>query len=305
MKVLVTGGAGFIGSHITHRLVKEGHQVVILDNLSSGKEENLSAVAAKVEFVKGDLRDASLLSRLCKGCQLVFHQAAVVSVPYSVEHPQETHDVNIQGTLNALLAARDAGVERFVFASSAAIYGEDPRLPKREEMTPSPLSPYGVEKITAEHYLSAFNHLYGLPTVALRYFNVFGPRQDPSSFYSGVISIFANKLSQSEDPVIFGDGEQCRDFVYVDDVVQANMLAATHPDAPGQAFNVGRGQSTTLNELVEMLTRLTGYEPTTSYESARAGDIIKSLADITKIKEALGFDPAVGVEEGLSRLIAY
>ena len=305
MKALITGGAGFIGSHIAQGLLAQGHQVIILDNLSTGRLENLKSFAEQVTFVEGDVRDADLLKGLCQGCQLVFHQAAVVSVPYSVEHPQETHDVNIQGTLNTLLAARAAGAQRLVFASSAAIYGEDPVLPKQEEMRPTPSSPYAVEKITGEHYLSAFNRLYGLQTVALRYFNVFGPRQDPTSPYSGVISIFVNRLLAAQDPLIFGDGEQYRDFVFVEDVVAANLLAATHPDAPGKAFNVGCGQRTSLNQLVKLLWELTGYEARPKYEEPRAGDIRESLADISRIVETLGYKPEVGVKEGLEALVAY
>lgn len=305
MKALVTGGAGFIGSHIAQRLVQEGYQAVILDNLSTGRLENLESFADKVDFVEGDVRDAALLRKLCQGCELVFHQAAVVSVPYSVEHPQESHDVNIQGTLNALLAARDAGAKRLVFASSAAIYGEDPALPKREQMLPEPISPYAVEKIAGEHYLSAFNQLYGLQTVALRYFNVFGPRQDPSSPYSGVISIFVDRLLRQEDPTIFGDGEQYRDFVFVQDVVQANMLAATHDDAPGKVFNVGRGERTSLNQLVEILSRLAGYQASPTHGEPRAGDIRESLADIARIRQTLGYAPEVEVEQGLAALVEY
>ena len=305
MKALVTGGAGFIGSHIAQRMAKEGHQVVILDNLSTGRLENLETFADRVDFVEGDVRDAALLRELARGCELVFHQAAVVSVPYSVEHPQESHDVNIQGTLNALLAARDAGARRLVFASSAAIYGEEPVLPKAEQMRPTPISPYAVEKITGEHYLGAFHQLYGLQTVALRYFNVFGPRQDPKSPYSGVISIFVDRLLRQEDPMIFGDGEQYRDFVFVQDVVQANLLAAAHDAAPGKVFNVGRGERTSLNQLVEILSRLTGYQASPTHGEPRAGDIRESLADITRIRQTLGYEPEVEVEEGLAALVEY
>jgi UDP-glucose 4-epimerase len=305
MKVLVTGGAGFIGSHIAQRMAQDGHQVVILDNLATGRLVNLESFAEQVDFTEGDVRDAALVKELCQGCDLVFHQAAVVSVPYSVEHPQESHDVNIQGTLNTLLAARDAGVKRLVFASSAAIYGEDPVLPKQEQMRPTPISPYAVEKITGEHYLSAFHQLYGLQTVALRYFNVFGPRQDPSSPYSGVISIFVDRLLRQQDPAIFGDGEQYRDFVFVQDVVQANLLAATHDAAPGKVFNVGRGERTSLNQLVEILSRITGYQASPTHGEPRAGDIRESLADITRIHETLGYAPAVAVDKGLAALVEY
>ena len=305
MKALVTGGAGFIGSHIAQRLLKDGHQVCILDNLTTGKLDNLAGFADDVEFVEGDIRDQATLERVAQGCELVFHQAAVVSVPYSVDHPQETHDVNIQGTFNVLQAARAKGVRRVMFACSAAIYGEDPELPKRETMAPAPLSPYGLEKIAGEYYLMVFNALYGVEAVALRYFNVFGPRQDPKSPYSGVISIFVDRVLSGATPTIFGDGEQSRDFVFVDNVVQANMLAATVPGAAGRCYNVGCGQSTTLNQLLQTLAGLAGREVTPEYAESRAGDIRDSLADISRAREELGYDPKVGVKEGLGQLLDY
>ncbi len=305
MKALVTGGAGFIGSHIAHKLLREGYHVVVIDNLSSGREENLAGLGAEVELVEGDIRDAALVTRAAAGCRLVFHQAAVVSVPYSVQHPRETHAVNIAGTLNVLLAARDAGTERLVFASSAAVYGEDPALPKRESMTPAPVSPYAVEKLCVEHDLAVFNQLYGLPCVSLRYFNVFGPRQDPGSPYSGVTSIFVDRLRHDRDPIIYGDGEQFRDFVAVDNVVQANWLAATHADAPGKVFNVGCGQRTSLNTLLVTLGRITGHESNPTYEAPRAGDIRESVADISLIRQTLGYEPTVGLQQGLEALVAY
>ena len=305
MKALVTGGAGFIGSHIAQRLLGDGHEVRILDNLTTGRMENLADFAQDVEFVEGDIRDADALQRVCEGCELVFHQAAVVSVPYSVEHPQETLDVNLQGTFNVLQAARAQGVRRVMFACSAAIYGEDPELPKREAMAPAPLSPYGLEKIAGEYYMNVFNALYGLETVALRYFNVFGPRQDPKSPYSGVISIFVSKVLARQTPTVFGDGLQSRDFVFVDNVVQANMLAATVPGAPGRCYNVGCGQQTTLNDLLQMLGRLTDQDVKPIYAETRAGDIKDSLADISRIRQELGYDPRVGVEEGLNQLLEF
>jgi len=305
VKALVTGGAGFIGSHIAQRLLKDGHEVRILDNLTTGRLDNLAAFADDVEFVEGDIRDPAVLEQVCAGCELVFHQAAVVSVPYSVDHPQETHDVNIQGTFNVLQAARSQGVRRVMFACSAAVYGEDPELPKRETMAPAPLSPYGLEKIAGEYYMNVFNALYGVETVALRYFNVFGPRQDPKSPYSGVISIFVNKVLARETPTVFGDGEQSRDFVFVDNVVQANMLAATMPGAPGRCYNVGCGRQTTLNQLLQKLGNLTDQKVEPVYAETRAGDIKDSLADISRIKEELGYDPKVGVEEGLGQLLEF
>ena len=305
MKVLVTRGAGFIGSHLAERLVKDGHQVRIVDNFFSGHRENLESFAGQVELVEGDIRDAPLLERLCRGCQLVYHEAAIVSVPYSVEHPQETHDVNIQGTLNVLQAARSQGVRRVVFACSAAVYGEAPGLPKREEMAPAPIAPYGLEKITSEYYLGVFGRLYGVEGVSLRYFNVFGPRQDPRSPYSGVISIFVERLLGGSTPTVFGDGEQCRDFVYVQNVVEANLLAGTVPGAAGRCYNIGCGRRTTLNELLGMLGRLSGKPMQPTHQLAREGDIRESLADISRAERELGYRPRVGVEEGLGELLSH
>lgn len=305
MRVLITGGAGFIGSHIAERLVRDGHEVRIVDNFFSGHRENLAAFADRVELVEGDIRDLPLLVRLSEGCELVYHEAAVVSVPYSVEHPQETHDVNIQGTLNVLLAARERKVRRVVFACSAAVYGEDPELPKRETMAPSPIAPYAVEKITGEYYLGVFHKLYGVETVSLRYFNVFGPRQDPRSPYSGVISIFVDRVLAGKVPTIFGDGGQCRDFVYVENVVEANLLAGRVPAAAGRAYNVACGERTTLNQLLATLARLAGREVTPVYAPPRAGDIRESLASIERAHAELGYAPTVGVEEGLRRLLEH
>jgi UDP-glucose 4-epimerase len=303
MKTLVTGGAGFIGSHISTRLVQGGHAVRVLDNLTSGKRDNLEHLAGKVELVVGDVRDAGKLEELAAGCDVIFHQAAIVSVPYSVEHPQETHDVNIQGTLNVLAAAKKRGVKRVVFACSAAVYGEEPEQPKVETMRAAPVAPYGVEKITGEQYLYCWSKLYGVETVSLRYFNVFGPRQDPSSPYSGVISIFVDRILRGAPITIFGDGEQYRDFVYVDNVVDANIAAATKDDVSGRAYNVGCGKKTSLNELAAILGRIVGKDVKPSHAEPRAGDIRESLADISRARKELGYDPKVGVEEGLRRLV--
>jgi nucleoside-diphosphate-sugar epimerase len=305
VRVLITGGAGFIGSHIAERLLEEGHQVRILDNFFSGHRENLAGFADKLELTEGDVRDLPLLARLAEGCELVYHEAAVVSVPYSVEHPQETHDVNIQGTLNVLLAARERRVRRVVFACSAAVYGEDPELPKRETMAPAPIAPYAVEKITGEYYLGVFHKLYGVETVSLRYFNVFGPRQDPRSPYSGVISIFVDRLLQGTTPTIFGDGTQCRDFVYVENVVDANLLAARVPAAAGRCYNVACGKRTTLNELLSILARLCGRKVSPVYAPARAADIRESVAAIDRARAELGYAPRIDVEEGLRRLLEH
>lgn len=305
MRVLVTGGAGFIGSHIAEHLVNDGHEVRVVDNLTTGRKENFAHFADKIAFTEGDIRDAALMVELAQGCELIYHEAAVVSVPYSVDHPQETHDVNIQGTINVLQAAKTAGVRRVIFACSAAIYGEEPELPKTEKMAPLPLSPYGVEKITGEYYLGTWNKLYGVETVSLRYFNVFGPRQDPKSPYSGVISIFVDRAISKKQPTIFGDGGQYRDFVFIDNVVQANILAGTVPNAAGRCYNVGCGAQTSLNDLLEILGELSGGEIKANYEDPRAGDIRESVADISRAKAELGYDPKVAVKEGLRQLLEY
>jgi UDP-glucose 4-epimerase len=303
MKALVTGGAGFIGSHIAQRLVDGGHEVVVLDNLSTGKRENLSAIARAIRFVEGDVRDRAVLDAEAVGCDVVFHEAAIVSVPYSVEHPEESHDVNIVGTLNVLQAARKANVRRVVFASSAAVYGEEPTLPKTEAMLPQPISPYGIEKLASEHYLATWARLFGVETVALRYFNVFGPRQDPSSPYSGVISIFADRIRTGRAITFFGDGSQSRDFVYVGNVVDANLLAATRDGVSGRVFNVGCGQRTTLLQLADLIGEAAGRPVERAFAAPRAGDIKDSLADIARARAELAYEPRVGVAEGLALLL--
>ena len=305
MKVLVTGGAGFIGSHLVERLVSEGHEVSVLDSFTTGKRQNLDPFRGRITIHENDVRDSAAVDRAVEGCELVFHEAAVVSVPYSVEHPQETHDVNIQGTLNVLLAARKSGVRRVVFASSAAVYGEEPTLPKSETMVPEPISPYGVEKLTAEHYLRTFARLYGVETVALRYFNVFGPRQDPASPYSGVISVFVRRLLSRQPISIFGDGQQSRDFVNVADVVQANLLAAHAPAASGHVYNVARGDRTTLLELATTLGRVVGTAVAPTLAPERAGDIRHSQATIERARRELGYEPRVDLETGLTGLVDH
>jgi nucleoside-diphosphate-sugar epimerase len=307
VRALVTGGAGFIGSHIAHRLLESGHEVVVLDNFFTGKRENLAAIAKDIRLVEGDVRNLETLETTSAGCELIFHEAAIVSVPFSVERPQESHDVNIQGTLNVLQAARKAGARRVVFASSAATYGEEPTLPKTEAMRPEPISPYAVEKITSEYYLATWSKLFGLETVALRYFNVFGPRQDPKSPYSGVISIFVDRILSGKPISFFGDGSQSRDFVYVANVVDANILAATCDAAKvsGRAFNVGCGKRTTLLELASVIERAAGRTVERSFAEPRAGDIKDSLADITRARTALGYDPKVEVEAGLKLLVDH
>ncbi len=275
-----------------------------MDNLTTGKRENLAPVAGDVELIVGDVRDLEATRRASQGVELVFHEAAIVSVPYSVEHPEETLAVNLTGTLNVLLAARDAGARRLIFACSAAVYGEDLELPKKESMKPAPVSPYGVEKIGGEQYLHVFSRLFGLETVSLRYFNVFGPRQDPSSPYSGVISIFADRILGGRPITIFGNGLQTRDFVYVDNVVDANLLAAAREGVSGRAYNIACGARTTLLELAEQMGEVSGRSVSIAHAPPRPGDVQDSFADISLAREELGYAPLVPVKEGLGRLLA-
>ena len=302
---LVTGGAGFIGSHIAEALVKRGDRVRVLDNLSTGKRENMAHIADEIEFIEGDIRDYDITRRAMEGVNIAFHEAAIPSVPRSVKDPQFNHENNVNGTFNVLMAARDAGVKRVVFAASSSAYGETEVLPKQEEMLPSPLSPYAVAKLVGEFYCQVFTRAYGLETVSLRYFNVFGPRQDPSSPYSGVISKFITTLLQGQTPVIYGDGEQSRDFTYIDNVVAANLRAAEAEEAVGQVMNLGLCERTTLNQLLEELQRIIGTSLAPKYEETRPGDIRHSLADITRAEELLGYRPAVGLAEGLRRTVEW
>jgi nucleoside-diphosphate-sugar epimerase len=302
---LITGGCGFIGSHLAEALVGEGHAVRVFDNLSSGRLENLHGFADRVDVVRGDIREPDALRGAMHGVEFVFHEAALVSVAASVEQPGENDAINIRGTLNVLQAARAAGVRRVVFASSAAIYGNNPDLPKREEMLPEPESPYALSKLTGEHYLRLFSTLYGLETVVLRYFNVFGPRQDARSMYSGVISKFAADLGAGRTPTIFGDGRQTRDFVFVKDVVQANLLAMRSDKVGhGEIFNVATGAHHSLLELLEMLQQITGRRVAPHFGDTRAGDIRHSYADISKIQRLLGYQPRFNLETGLRQWLA-
>jgi UDP-glucose 4-epimerase len=304
MKYLVTGGCGFIGSHICEELLAGGHEVRALDNLSSGYEENIAGL--EVEFVRGDVRDLAAVTAAAAGCDGVFHQAAMVSVPESVEKPLECNAINVTGTLNVLLAAREGGVRRVLLASSAAVYGNDPELPKREEMLPGPVSPYALGKLAGEYYLQVFAELYGVQTVALRYFNVFGPRQDPTSMYSGVISKFADVLRAGGSPTVFGDGEQTRDFVFVRDVVAANLLAMSSARVGrGEVFNVGTGERTSLLQLIETLARIFGREVKPGFAPERVGDIKHSVSDISRAGRVLGYRPRTSLEAGLRALISY
>lgn len=296
---LVTGGAGFIGSHLVEALVAGGCRVTVLDDLSSGRESNLAPVAGRINFMRGSICDCRMVAKAAAGCEVVFHLAAVVSVPKTVDDPLGSAAVNEIGSLNVLEAARGARARRVVFASSSAVYGDDPTLPKREDMTPNPLTPYAVQKLVVEYYLRVYQSLYGLETVGLRFFNVFGPRQDPSSPYSGVISIFMNKALNGELPVIYGDGGQSRDFVFVEDVVQALISAANSPSAPSKVFNVGTGKSLTISGLWVMIAVLSGSRAKPVNRPPRPGDIPHSLSAIDSAAADLGFLPRVSLERGL------
>ncbi|GIK39321.1 MAG: UDP-glucose 4-epimerase-like protein [Chloroflexota bacterium] len=300
---LVTGGAGFIGSHLVEVLLAQGQQVRVLDNLSTGRRANLAGVMDQIEFVEGTIEDQATVARAVAGVEVVFHLAAIVSVPHSMAEPAQTELINTLGTLNLLQAARTAGVRRLVLSSTCAIYGDDPTLPKTETMRPQPKSPYAVSKLAAEHYCQIFWEAFGLETVVLRYFNVFGPRQDPSSPYSGVISIFVDKLSQGAVPTIFGDGRQTRDFVSVEDVVQANLLAATVPQAAGNTLNIGTGYPVSIRQLFEALRQIFECEVTPTYGPARSGDVLHSYADSSQAKAILGWKPQVTLEAGLKYLV--
>lgn len=304
-KALVTGGAGFIGSHVVERLVQEGCTVTVLDNLASGYLQNLDSVKGKINFIQGDIQDPALLVKASTGCEVVFHQAAVVSVTKTVDHPVDSAMVNDLGTLKVLEAARQAGVRRVVLASSSAVYGDALQLPKVESMAPHPMSPYAVQKLTNEYYAMLYHKLYGLETVCLRYFNVFGPRQDPSSSYSGVISIFMARAVEGRAPVIFGDGRQTRDFVFVRDVVRANMLAATEQDADGQSFNIGTSVSVEIDYLWKKVSELAGCSLSAQYGASRPGDILHSVAGIQKAQTLLKYTPQTSLEEGLRRTLEW
>ena len=305
MRYLVTGGAGFIGSNTVDELVRRGHGVVVLDDFSAGKEENLADVRSKITLVKGSVTDLEAVQKAIHQAEYVIHLAARTSVPRSVKDPLETNRANVEGTLNVLVAARDNKVKRLVFAASSSAYGETPTLPKTESMEPKPISPYGVAKYVGELYASVFGHCYGLETVSLRYFNIFGPRQDPDSPYSGVLSRFATAFLADEPPVVYGDGEQTRDFTFVENAVQANLLACEVPGAAGHVFNIGTGTRVSLNHTLELLRSIAGKKLPAQYEPPREGDIRDSQADITKARQMLGYQPAVTFEEGLERTYAW
>lgn len=303
---LVTGGAGFIGSHIAASLAESGARVRVMDDLSTGHLENLAEIGGEIDFVKASLADEAATRRALEDVELVFHEAAIPSVPRSVDNPRETHVACVEGTFTLLCAARERGVRRVVYAASSSAYGDQPTLPKREEMRPEPLSPYAVAKLVGEYYCQVFNRVYNLETVCLRYFNVFGPRQDPSSQYSGVISRFISTLLGNQQPVIYGDGEQSRDFTYIGNVVDANMRAAETTVGVGHVVNIANGERTTLNELLGVLKRITGRaDAQAEYRETRVGDVRHSLADITQARELLGYEPRVGLEEGLRATIEW
>jgi nucleoside-diphosphate-sugar epimerase len=302
---LVTGGAGFIGSHLVDGLLAEGWRVRLLDDFSTGREANVAHLNGDAELLRGDLRDRALLVRALAGVEVVFHQGAVASVPRSVAEPERTNDVNVTGTLGVLEASRRADVRRVVFAASSSAYGDTPVLPKVETMPPCPLSPYALQKYAGERYCQLFHRLYGLETVALRYFNVFGPRQDPKSEYAAVIPRFATACLAGEPPVVYGDGEQTRDFTFVRDAVAANLLAADAPRAAGEVLNVAGGRRVSLNQLLGEIRSLTGARVEPRYLPARPGDVRDSLADLSRARELLGYEPKTDLRTGLARTIEH
>jgi len=312
-KVVVTGGAGFIGSHLAKELARRGYEVIILDDLSTGRMKNITGLTKtrnptnsttqktqQVVFIQGSVTDVLLLQKLFQGAHYVFHQAAIPSVPRSIANPQASHEANITGTLNVLLAARDNGIKKVIYASSSSVYGDTPELPKREDMPPNPQSPYAVTKLAGEYYCGVFQRVYGLHTVCLRYFNVYGPRQDPNSQYAAVVPRFISRVFQGECPIIFGDGDQTRDFTFIEDVVEANILAA-ESEATG-IFNIGRGERITINQLAGLTIKLIGSNVEPVYEDPRPGDIRHSLADVSRAK-TFGYEPKCSLEYGLREII--
>jgi nucleoside-diphosphate-sugar epimerase len=308
-KMAVTGGAGFIGSNLAEYLLGQGFSVLVIDNLSTGKEQNLSdwaeGAGSRFHFLRTDINDTDQLVRAFSGVSYVFHLAAIPSVARSVENPYATQRSNINGTLSVLIAARDAGVKRVIAASSSSIYGDDPNLPKRENTLGRCLSPYALSKFVTEEYCRLFHRLYGLETVALRYFNVFGPRQDPNSDYAAVIPRFSTRMLAGKPPIVYGDGEQTRDFTFIANVVDANWKAATHPNAVGEAFNIGCGTRTSLNQLIEKLNEILGSRLKPVYEQERKGDVRHSVADVSKASRVLGFTPSTSLEIGLREVLNW
>jgi nucleoside-diphosphate-sugar epimerase len=310
MKYLVTGGAGFIGSNLTRALLASGHRVRVLDNFLTGKRENIAGLAEAhgdaFDLIEGDLRDLDSVRKAAAGVEYVLHQGALPSVPRSVADPVLTNEINVAGTVNLLVAARDAGVRRVVFAASSSAYGDTPELPKRETMTPTPKSPYAAQKLMGEHYLRIFHEIYGLETVSLRYFNVFGPRQDPKSTYAAVIPRFITTVLRGESPTVYGDGLQTRDFTYIDNVIQANLAACLAPKAAcGKVVNIACGERVSLLDILEIVYKLAGKRVPPEFEPGRAGDVRDSLADISLARDLIGYDPKVAFAEGLSRTFAW
>jgi nucleoside-diphosphate-sugar epimerase len=302
---LVTGGAGFIGSHVVDELLRRGHRVRVLDNLSTGHAENLAAARMKIDFQEKDIRNLEAIRPCFAGVDYVIHLAAIPSVPRSIKDPLTSNGVNLDGTLNVLVAARDASVKRVVFSGSSSAYGDHPVLPRVESQKSRPLSPYALAKLASEYYCRIFTQLYGLETVALRYFNIFGPRQAPDSPYSGVLSLFISAYLRGETPIIYGDGEQSRDFTYVDNVVSATLLACERSEAVGKVINVGTGERHTLNEIIPLLNRILGKQVKPHYEAPRVGDVMHSHADITLARELLGYQPKVQFEQGLENTVDW
>jgi UDP-glucose 4-epimerase len=306
-KYLVIGGAGFIGSNIAHRLLADGEKVVVYDDFSTGRAENLDDVprTTGLSVQEKDIRDRTALKRAMRSCDFVLHQAALPSVPRSIKDPFASNDVNVFGTLNVLHAAHEVGVQRVVFASSSSVYGENPSLPKVESMIPAPVSPYAVSKLAGEEYGRVYYHIHGVEVVSLRYFNVFGPRQDPASAYAAVVPRFVNSILRGRAPTIYGDGKQSRDFTYVDNVVDANLYACTAPKAPGEVVNIACGSRVTISGLANFINSIVGKEISCKFEKPRMGDIRHSLADVTKARELLGYRPRIGIEEGLRLTVEW
>lgn len=306
-RYLITGAAGFIGSALVRALLERGERVRGFDNFETGRRENIWEVSSQIDFREADLLDLDAVRSACEGIDYVLHQAAIPSVPKSIADPLRSNQVNIDGTVNVLMAARDAGAKRVVYAASSSAYGDTPTLPKREDMMPSPISPYAVAKLSSEMYMKCFYRVYGLSTVSLRYFNIFGPRQDPTSQYSAVLAKFITQMLRSEKPTIYGDGEQSRDFNFIDNAVSANLLAATAPeqDVAGETFNIATGVRYTLNETFELLKPLTGYTGDIAYAAERTGDVKHSLADISHAEQKLKYKPLVDFKEGLRRTVEW
>ena len=304
---LITGVAGFIGSALARAILAQGDQVRGIDNLSTGKKENIAEIMSRMDFREADLLDLATVAQACRGADYVLHEAAIPSVPRSIVDPVSSNRANVDATVNVLVAAREAKVRRVVFAASSSAYGDTPTLPKREDMTPNPISPYAVAKLASEHYMTSFYRCYGLETVSLRYFNIFGPRQDPASPYSGVLAKFITQMLRGEQPAIFGDGTQSRDFTYIDNAVLANLLACRVPagEVAGRVFNVATGRRVDLNETFQLLKRLTGYAGEVRHEPERSGDVKHSLADLSRAEKHLGYKPTVDFEEGLRRTIEW